>query len=116
MAVAGLHSMLQRNNDDGYLTCCIFLDLSKAFDTVNHDIPLNKLEKYGIRSNMHQLLCSYLNNRNHNTRSIANKNYYLQRMHSQSGQPVLNYVGVTIWNKIPFHVKLHSKHLFSKQL
>ena len=26
------------------------------------------------------------------------------------------YVGVTIWNKIPLHVKLHSKHLFSKQL
>ena len=40
---------------------------------------------------------------NHNTRSIANKNYYLQRMHSQSGQSALNYVGVTIWNKIPLH-------------
>ena len=53
---------------------------------------------------------------NHNTRSIADKNYYLQRMHSQSGQSALNYVGVTIWNKIPLHVKLHSKYLFSKQL
>ena len=63
MAVADLYSMLQRNNDDGYLTRCIFSSLSKAFDTVNHDILLNKLEKYGIRSNMHQLLCSYLNNR-----------------------------------------------------
>ena len=63
MAIAGLYSMLQRNNDDGYLSSCICLDLSNAFDTVNHDILLNKLEKYGIRSNMHQLLCSYLNNR-----------------------------------------------------
>ena len=31
----------------------------------------------------------------HNTRSIADKNYYLQRMHSQSGQSAINYVGVT---------------------
>ena len=63
MAVADLYSMLQRNSDDGYFTCCIFLDLSNAFDSANHDILLNKLEKYGIRSNMHQLLSSYLNNR-----------------------------------------------------
>ena len=34
MAVADLCSMLQRYYDDGYLTCCIFLDLSKAFNKV----------------------------------------------------------------------------------
>ena len=53
---------------------------------------------------------------NYNARFNANKNYYLQRMHSQSGQSALNYVGVTMWNKITLHVKLHSKYLFSKQL
>ena len=49
---------------------------------------------------------------NHDTRSIANKNYCLQKMHSQSGQSSFNYVGVTIWNKIPLHAKLLSDYLF----
>ena len=31
-------------------------------------------------------------------------------------KPTSNNVGVTIWNKIPLYVKLHSKVLFPKQL
>ena len=48
MALIGLCSTLQKNLDKGYYTCCVFLDLSKAFDTVNHKILLKKLQTYGI--------------------------------------------------------------------
>ena len=41
----------------------IFIDLSKAFDTISHEKLMYKLDKYGIRGNAHALIRSYLSNR-----------------------------------------------------
>ena len=57
-----------KNNDN---TCSIFLDLAKAFDTVDHKILLDKLHKYGICGEPHKLLASHLKNRQQCT--IINK-------------------------------------------
>ena len=65
LAVTEIHNKLLKNMDEGKHTCTIFLDLAKAFDSVDHKILLGKLGKYGIRGGALKLLKSYLSERQH---------------------------------------------------
>jgi len=51
------------NKDNKLLTCTLFLDLSKAFDCVDHNILLVELFYYGVRGTPLKLLASYMDSR-----------------------------------------------------
>ena len=62
-AIAELIGEIARNNDMGCHTIGVFIDLSKAFDTLEHDVLFEKLSKYGIRTVTLNWYKSYLTNR-----------------------------------------------------
>ena len=55
----------------------IFLDLSKAFDTIDHTILLHKLKYYGLEQSTLRLIESYLKNRKQYTENEESKSEIL---------------------------------------
>ena len=51
------------NLDEGNIGWGIFVELQKAFNTVEHDILLSKLEHYSVRGLANEWFKSYLSNR-----------------------------------------------------
>ena len=63
MAILEAYNKITSSIDSKNNVIGIFLDLSKAFDTINHDILLSKLSHYGVRVSAFEWLKSYLSGR-----------------------------------------------------
>lgn len=59
--------------ETGNIPMGIFLDLSKAYDTIDHNILIQKLHMYGIRGSTLQWLRSYLRDRKQRVKLIKNR-------------------------------------------
>ena len=62
-AVLSIIDPVQKAIEDCDYSCGVFLDFSKAFDTVDQNTLLSKLEFYGIRGVVKDWCSSYLRNR-----------------------------------------------------
>ena len=62
-AIGNLVSHVLKNQHQNKYTAALFLDLSKAFDTLNHELLIEKLDIYGIRGVALNWFCSYLQER-----------------------------------------------------
>ena len=62
-AVGEVVSQIGKNLEQNRMSVAFFLDLSKALDTLQHDLLLHKMERYGLRGTVLNWFKSYLTNR-----------------------------------------------------
>ena len=80
--------------DENRITCGIFLDFSKAFDTINHNILLAKMNKYGIRGLPLEWFLRYLKERKQYGKIGNNESSQKTRGGGHLGQVLL---GMCCW-------------------
>jgi len=63
LAIIEITERIRKSMENKKVGCGLFVDLSKAFDTINHKILISKMEHYGIRGVSLNWFKSYLTNR-----------------------------------------------------
>ena len=76
-AILSIIEDIRQDLDNKTYTCGVFIDLEKAFDTVNHKLLLDKLKHYGVSGTANKWLESYLSNRKERVKFNGENSEYL---------------------------------------
>ena len=83
-ALVSITERIRNLVDSGLYVCGIFIDLEKAFDTVNHNILCDKLNYYGLRGNVNKLIQSFLADR---TQYVSINGFVSEKTNVKYGVP-----------------------------
>jgi len=93
-AMFDLLATIEENQNNKEITNLTFIDLSKAFDTISHEILIDKLKNYGVGDTASNWFKNYLGNRSHQTKF---KGHLSTTMISHAGVPQGSILGLLLF-------------------
>jgi hypothetical protein len=113
-ALISITKKIKKALDTGHYVGGVFIDLQKAFDTVDHTILISKLEHYGVRGVACHWFQSYLSNRK---QFVSINGYKSNNKHIVCGVPQGSVLGPLLFliyvNDLNNSVRFSSVHLFA---